>query len=62
MTFDCRDRLMICSDTWVNSQWDRYTGIMTSKHAELSKLPGEVAEKLAYRNAEKLFGREVSMN
>ncbi len=59
--FDFQDRLMIGSDTWVNSQWDRYTGIMTSNRAWLSKLPRPVAEKIAYRNAEKLFGRKVSM-
>ena len=60
--FDFQDRLMIGSDTWVNGQWDRYGAIMTSNRAWLSKLPREVAEKIAYRNAEKLFGRKVSMN
>lgn len=61
IVFDFQDRLMIGSDTWVDGQWDRYSGIMTSNRAWLSKLPREVAEKIAYRNAEKLFGRKVSM-
>lgn len=52
---------MMGSDTWVNGQWDRYSDIMTSNRAWLSKLPRDVAEKIAYRNAEKLFGRKVSM-
>ena len=59
--FKFQDRLMVGSDTWVNSQWDRYAGIMSSNRRWLSKLPRDVAEKIAYRNAEKLFGRKVSM-
>jgi len=60
--FDFQDRLMVGSDTWINAQWDRYTGIMSSNRAWLSKLPRDVAEKIAYKNAEKLFGRKVSMD
>jgi hypothetical protein len=52
---------MIGSDTWINAQWDRYSDIMSSNRAWLSKLPREVAEKIAYKNAEKLFGQKVSM-
>lgn len=55
-----QDRLMVGSDTWVNSQWDRYGSIMASNRAWLSRLPRDVAEKIAYRNAERLFGREIS--
>lgn len=60
MTF--QDRLMIGSDTWVNGQWDDYDAIMASNRAWLAKLPRNVAEKIAYRNAERLFGREISMD
>lgn len=60
--FDFQDRLMIGSDTWVNSQWDSYSEIMTMNRWWLSKLPREVAEKIAYRNAERCFGREISMD
>ena len=58
---DFQDRLMIGSDTWVNSQWDRYADIMALNRRWLSKLPRDVAEKIAYKNAEELFGRKVSM-
>jgi len=61
IVMDFQDRLMIGSDTWVNSQWDRYSDIMASNRLWLSKLPRDVAEKIAYRNAEKLFGRTISM-
>ncbi|MEP3279902.1 MAG: amidohydrolase family protein [Stappiaceae bacterium] len=56
-----QDRLMIGSDTWVNSQWDRYDAIITSNRKWLSMLPKDVAEKIAHKNAEKLFNREISM-
>ena len=59
--FEFQDRLMIGSDTWVNSQWDRYSEIMDSNRLWLSKLPKDVAEKIAYKNAEKLFNRKISM-
>ncbi|MEM7024436.1 MAG: amidohydrolase family protein [Pseudomonadota bacterium] len=55
-----QDRLMIGSDTWVNSQWDRYADIMAINRQWLAKLPQSVAEKIAYKNAEKLFGRIIS--
>ena len=58
--FDFQDRLMIGSDTWVNGQWDNYDSIMNNNRAWLAKLPRDVAEKIAYKNAERLFGREIS--
>ncbi|WP_422375948.1 amidohydrolase family protein [Roseibium sp.] len=58
--FDFQDRLMIGSDTWVNAQWDRYDEIMASNRAWLALLPRSVAEKIAYKNAERAFGRSVS--
>ncbi len=57
-----QDRLMIGSDTWVNSQWDRYRSIMDSNREWLSLLPRDVAEKIAFKNAERLFGRAVTMD
>lgn len=60
VVFDFQDRLMIGSDTWVTSQWDRYGEIMESNRLWLAKLPLDVAEKIAYKNAEKLFDRKVS--
>lgn len=58
---DFQDRLMVGSDTWVNGQWERYSDIMASNRRWLALLPREVAEKIAYRNAEKYFGRTISM-
>jgi len=59
--FDFQDRLMVGSDTWVNSQWDRYSDIIRTNRIWLSKLPREVAQKIAYKNAERLFDRKISM-
>ncbi len=57
-----QDRLMVGSDTWVNSQWDDYDAIIASNRLWLSRLPRTVAEKIAYKNAERAFGRNVSSN
>jgi predicted TIM-barrel fold metal-dependent hydrolase len=54
------DRLMIGTDTWVNSQWDDYEGLIALNRSWLARLPRDVAERIAYRNAARLFGREVS--
>ena len=54
------DRFMVGSDTWVNSQWESYAALIDINRRWLSKFPREVAEKIAYRNAEALFGRKVS--
>jgi len=56
-----QDRLMVGSDTWVNGQWEQYSDIMDSNRRWLAKLPRAVAEKIAYRNAERYFGRKISM-
>lgn len=60
--FEFQDRLMVGSDTWVNAQWDSYTSIIASNRRWLSKLPKEVAEKIAYKNAEQYFNRKISMD
>ena len=54
------DRLMIGTDTWVNSQWDDYEGLIALNRAWLSKLPRSIAERIAYKNASKLFKRKIS--
>ncbi|WP_235871384.1 amidohydrolase family protein [Shimia sediminis] len=56
-----QDRLMIGSDTWVNGQWDDYDAIMQSNRQWLSLLPRAVAEKIAYKNAERYFDRTISI-
>jgi predicted TIM-barrel fold metal-dependent hydrolase len=55
------DRLMVGSDTWVNSQWENYDEIIASNRRWLAKLPRDIAEKIAFRNAERLFGHSISM-
>ena len=60
--FDFQDRLMIGSDTWVNSQWDRYSQIIDTNRQWLSALPRSVAEKIAYKNAERLFGQKITID
>ena len=57
-----QDRFMVGSDTWVNSQWDSYDSLMTINRRWLSKLPRAVAEKIAYKNAAKLFKRDISQD
>ncbi|MES0879240.1 amidohydrolase family protein [Roseibium sp. SCP14] len=59
--FDFQDRLMIGSDTWINSQWDNYSRIMASNRLWLSRLPRPVAEKIAFRNAQRFFDRDISV-
>ncbi len=61
IVFDFQDRLMVGSDTWVNGRWDVYGSIMDSNRLWLSYFPREVAEKIAYKNAERVFSREISM-
>ena len=58
--FEFQDRLMIGSDTWVNDQWDSYEEIIDRNREWLSYLPREVAEKIAYKNAERFFGRSIT--
>lgn len=60
IVIEFQDRLMVGSDTWVNGQWDNYAGIIASNRRWLSKLPRAVAEKIAFRNAERLFDRKIS--
>jgi predicted TIM-barrel fold metal-dependent hydrolase len=57
-----QDRLMIGSDTWVNSQWDNYDELIAYNRQWLSHFPREIAEKIAFRNAAQLFNRNVSMD
>ncbi len=51
------DRFIVGSDTWVTERWDRYGEIMNGYRVWLGQLPKALAEKIAYRNAERLFGK-----
>lgn len=52
------DRLMIGTDTWTNSQWEDYDGLIATNRLWLSQFSREIAEKIAHKNALKLFKRE----
>ena len=55
-------RIMIGSDTWVNGQWAIYDAIIDINRKWLSHLPRGIAEDIAYKNAERLFGRKIDMS
>ena len=56
------NRLMVGTDTWVNGQWDNYSELIALNRQWLSLLPRETAEQIAYKTAEKLFNRKVSLD
>ena len=53
------DRFMIGSDTWANSQWAGYRDLIKINRKWLSAFSRSIAESVAYKNAERLFGRKV---
>lgn len=53
-------RFLVGSDTWINGQWEQYGELIAMNRQWLAAFPRAIAEKIAYRNAEKLFGRPVS--
>jgi len=52
------DRFLVGSDTWVNERWASYGAIMNEYRGWLRQLPPDVAESIAFRNAERLFGKK----
>ena len=53
------DRFMVGSDTWVNGQWASYDRLMATNRQWLAQLTPATAHNIAYRNAERLFGRRI---
>lgn len=51
------ERFLVGSDTWVNERWDSYASIMGGYRQWLAQLPPGVAEQIAFRNAQRLFGK-----
>lgn len=49
------ERFMIGTDTWIPSQWTRLPELMAGVRMWLGQLPPEVAEAIAWRNAERLL-------
>jgi len=56
------DRFMVGTDTWINDQWDDYTDLIKLNRLWLKNLPREQAEKIAYKNALRLFKRTLPKN
>jgi predicted TIM-barrel fold metal-dependent hydrolase len=50
------DCFMIGTDTYVTPRWGDYAGLIEAHRAYLMQLPRELAEKIAFRNAVRLFG------
>jgi len=50
------DRFVIGTDTWEVDRWHGYEDLIAEHRAWLGKLPRDAAEKIAYRNAERLLG------
>jgi len=51
------ERFLLGSDTWINARWDSYGSTMGDYRSWLAQLPRDVAEKIAFLNAERLFKR-----
>jgi len=49
------DRFMLGSDTWTTSRWEQVVGMADDARRFLQQLPPDVADKLAYKNFERLF-------
>jgi amidohydrolase family protein len=49
------DRFMVGTDTWVTSRWEIIGDATRAVQRWLSQLPADVAEKIAWRNGDRLF-------
>ena len=54
------DRLMFATDAHKDYRWKRYPEIVTTWRQILAQLPADVAEDIAYRNAERVYGAKGS--
>jgi hypothetical protein len=50
------DRFLLGSDCWVTERWAQYGEIMDYYQRWLAELPRDVGNKIAHRNAERIFG------
>jgi hypothetical protein len=51
------DRFLVGTDTWVTSRWDAVAPSAAEARRFLGELPREVAEQIAFRNADRLYPR-----
>jgi hypothetical protein len=49
------DRFLVGTDTWTTSRWDALAGSIAEVRTYLSQLPPDVAGKIAFENAARLF-------
>ena len=49
------DRFLVGTDTWTTSRWDALADSIAEVRVYLSQLPPDVAGKIAFRNAQRLF-------
>ena len=50
------DRFLVGTDTWTTSRWESVVPGMRDYRAWLSELPADVADQIAWKNGERLFG------
>lgn len=50
------DRFLLGSDTWINERWASYDDTMSEYRSWLKQLPREQAQRIAFGNAQRLFG------
>ena len=55
LLLDFPDRFVVGSDTWAPGRWPVYGSIIEDHRAYLRQLPRGVAEKIAHRNAARMF-------
>jgi predicted TIM-barrel fold metal-dependent hydrolase len=53
------DRFLLGSDTWVNERWFEYGSVMKGYRNWLAQLPPDQARRIAYGNAERMFGGRI---
>jgi predicted TIM-barrel fold metal-dependent hydrolase len=51
------DRFIYGSDTWIPSRWGEVVALAERARGWLAQLPPDVAENIAFRNAERIFGK-----
>lgn len=62
LLIDHADRFMVGSDTWVNDQWAIYEELIAMNRKWLRHLPKDVAEQIAFKNAERLYQRKIQLD
>ncbi len=55
LLLDHRDRFLLGSDTFVTPRWHELPGLVDRVQEWLAQLPAEVAERIAFRNGDRLF-------